>query len=441
MQSNNQLIQPENIKNKFLQVRAFLREHQNIWQREVLNYFPQSLAAFPTIWLEEIEQFSLDDLYRIDGKQEYSHLPSGHFRQFIQQCRQLEQFPTAAPKENQYPTWAWYGVRGKKKHEIQRLIPFIKTYMEQSHTESLIDIGGGVGHLARILGHYEGIPITSVDIDSSLQAKGEIRQNKYPKPAGHQDLSFYCCEFNEHFSSDHLSKIITTAESCGLVGLHTCGNLANDFLKNMISSSLESSLESSLKIGINLGCCYLKLDPDKETNLSQFAQNHMLPHTKYSLTLATRGHLKLSREEFDYKIKVKKYRYLLHLWFLKQGIDRFISVGDSPPRDYATPFADYVDLKVREALSKSEISNQQAMSFLNISRQEKQDFFENSKTQKIFWKLFHCDLIRWQVGRLLEIDLLLDRAIYALENNLQVEAIQVFDEDISPRNIALVYTK
>lgn len=422
----------EALKERLITLRSFLNRYRPLWDREVLNYYPESLQAFPSNWIQEIGQFSLDDLYELDGKQEFQHLPDGAFKSFVQECRGLEQFPILPVQEKDYPTWAWYGVKGKKKHEIMRLTPLISKYCQQKQLTGLIDIGGGVGHLARILAHYEGIPVTSVDINPKLQEKGKAREKKYPKPEGHQALDFYCCQFNQQFALEHLEKI-SNSDKQGMIGLHTCGNLANDFLKTMIATDI--------KMGVNLGCCYLKLDPKKETSLSQVAKTHPLIHTKYSLTLATRGHLKLSREEFDYKLKVKKYRYLLHLFFLEHGLTRFVSVGDSPPRDYALPFAGYVNLKIKEAMNKEEIPREIAKRLQAISDEEKNDFFAQQKRQDIFWQLFQCDLIRWQVGRLLELDIVLDRALYAYENGLEAQAFQIFDEEKSPRNIALVYTR
>jgi hypothetical protein len=52
-----------------------------------------------------------------------------------------------------------------------------------------------------------------------------------------------------------------------------------------------------------------------------------------------------------------------------------------------------------------------------------------------------ANIIRWQLGRVLELYLLLDRAIYIEERGMSVELKQFFDENLSPRNIGLLCTE
>ena len=51
--------------------------------------------------------------------------------------------------------------------------------------------------------------------------------------------------------------------------------------------------------------------------------------------------------------------------------------------------------------------------------------------------MFLCNIIRWQLGRALEVYLLLDRCLYLEEKGYQVSCLQFFDEEISPRNIGI----
>jgi hypothetical protein len=55
--------------------------------------------------------------------------------------------------------------------------------------------------------------------------------------------------------------------------------------------------------------------------------------------------------------------------------------------------------------------------------------------------MFICCLIRWQIGRALELYLLLDRAIYLEENNYTAILAEFFSENISPRNIGILATR
>jgi hypothetical protein len=55
--------------------------------------------------------------------------------------------------------------------------------------------------------------------------------------------------------------------------------------------------------------------------------------------------------------------------------------------------------------------------------------------------MFLCNIIRWQLGRLLEIYLLLDRCLFLEENGYKVKVEQYFEEALSPRNIGILALK
>ena len=55
--------------------------------------------------------------------------------------------------------------------------------------------------------------------------------------------------------------------------------------------------------------------------------------------------------------------------------------------------------------------------------------------------MFCANIIRWQFGRAIEKLIILDRAIYLKENNYKVELGELFDENISPRNIGIFAEK
>jgi len=54
------------------------------------------------------------------------------------------------------------------------------------------------------------------------------------------------------------------------------------------------------------------------------------------------------------------------------------------------------------------------------------------------WEMILANLIRWQLGRILETYLILDRALWLEESGVECEVAQIFDEQISPRNLAII---
>jgi hypothetical protein len=99
-------------------------------------------------------------------------------------------------------------------------------------------------------------------------------------------------------------------------------------------------------------------------------------------------------------------------------------------REYSRPFEDYVLLK----LEQLKINH----SFTPL---EIREFYYEDKIQFDLKAMFICCLIRWQIGRALELYLLLDRAIYLEENNYTAILAEFFSENISPRNIGILATR
>ena len=139
----------------------------------------------------------------------------------------------------------------------------------------------------------------------------------------------------------------------------------------------------------------------------------------------------MTKDDFIFKVKVKKYRYILHLYMKeKLGVNEFMGLGDSPPKHYALSFSDFVHLKLNPTDLKITDSNDQ----INL-------FYESTYAQEMFKKIFARDILRWQLGRLIELDILLDRALFAIAQGLKVNLYELFDAKISPRNIGLTLLK
>jgi hypothetical protein len=68
-------------------------------------------------------------------------------------------------------------------------------------------------------------------------------------------------------------------------------------------------------------------------------------------------------------------------------------------------------------------------------------FYESKEIQDQLRIMFICNIIRWQIGRVLEIYLQLDRCIYLEENGYIVKLEQYFKESLSPRNLGILALK
>lgn len=407
------------IKSQALALETFLNQYTLMWNDEIMNQYPD-LSHYPEEWITLLHDLCEQELYAIDCKQSVEKIKDTSFSHFMQKARELSFIPEIEESpELVIEQWAFNGVKEKKRHEIQKIVPVLKKAKEMKCFEYVVDIGGGVGHLSRVLSHYHSIPSISLDRNREFQKIGEARLAKYRRLEGSRDVRFVNINFGEKTDEECL-KTIFTPEGFNL-GLHTCGPLAR--------TVIEKTIEYKTKGLLSFGCCYYLLNPKKDFPLSQhYKENHSLKWTTFGLTLATRSHAEMTFSTYQTKERVKYYRYALHLFLIKHFDNKhFNDVGECPVKTYWGPFADYAREKLEILLP--------GHTFTNL---EFEDFYNDPATQQELRRMWLCNIIRWQLGRALEVYLLLDRYLYLEEKGFEVKIEQYFKEALSPRNIGIL---
>ena len=136
-------------------------------------------------------------------------------------------------------------------------------------------------------------------------------------------------------------------------------------------------------------------------------------------------------EEFQTKERVKYYRYCLHLFMVeKLGVEIFVTAGNAPLRAYWGEFSVYANSKLVELEIQCPYTNE-----------ELDEFYHSKPVQKRLRTMFLANIIRWQLGRVIEHYILTDRCLYLEENGFKAKMYEVFDPKISPRNIAIEATR
>lgn len=412
-----------NTKSQADQLQTFLCRYTNMWNDEIMNDYPQSLAHYPKDWIEMLDAMSPAELHAIDCKQIPNSIQGSSFAQFVSTLKELSFLPSIEVfPEIPLEDWAFNGVKKKKRHEIQKIVPLLKKLKDSINYEYVVDIGGGVGHLSRVLSHYHSIPSISLDRDHQFQKIGIERLKKYRKIEGSRDVRFVHLIFGEKGNSELLKSIFKP--SALALGLHTCGALALEVMQNSIDHHTLGLL--------NFGCCYHRLNPSIDFPLSLFYKNNnFFKLNLFGLSLATRSHAEISFLDYQTKERVKYYRYALHIFLMKHFNSKyFTDVGECQIRVYWEPFSHYIKNKLQQ---------------LNLVHHFKDEdfnqFYEDLSTQKELRVMWLCNIIRWQLGRALEVYLLLDRSEYLKEQGYEVKIEQYFNEAISPRNIGILATK
>ncbi len=406
---------------RFDEIVDFLGPLSDIWLKEVLYEYPD-LSAYPKEWIDWLSALSENDAWLIDCRKHDAFMANSPLADLNARIKELIELPREEVHPDELPSWAWNFVKEKKRHEINQIRGVLAKLHDMKEIK-VIDIGGGTGQLGRILSLYHGIPVTSIDMNGEFQELGKKRLAKYPKPEGHADLEFINTFFDETIFQRQPELETQCGENSLIVGLHTCGPLAIE--------QMRAGLKTKSRSLFNFACCYNKLDEAKDVNLSMYSKSKGLPLNQYALTLATRGHANMTITEYQFKKRVKTFRYTLQLLCLKNGIsNRLESVGSAVPSVYRGEFEDYAASK----LSYAGVDHA-------FTKEEMRKFYQDQSIQNEVERMFYANLIRWQLGRVLEMYILTDRVLWLKEEGLEPTLKQYFDEDLSPRNIGLLISK
>jgi hypothetical protein len=408
-----------NHRERFLQIKEFLKPYQKIWENEIMLMYPTPLDGYDGDWIEDLRRFQdKKDVIRLEKKDVLDYIENESLIEFYQTIEKL----CSLPKVSHYPPmpedrFTWLFIIPKKQHEIKRLAPHLNHLYKKHHIQKILDIGGGIGLLAQSLNNSYDLCVTSVDMNPELQKTGFKRHEKNAKNILNK------VQYKKVLVSQNEDFINLIDPDTMTVGLHTCGKLALDQIK--VSSN------KKVPLLVNFGCCYhtLNLHHDLQ-NISKFSKqcsSSPLWMNKFALTLACRAHKKMDEKDYDLKLKVKLFRYAIHILLHDHyGIKEIVTLGNSSPKLYDESFGTYA----LEQLKRIKVVPLQSESELN-------DFFHHKELQMLIQRMLAAGLIRNALGRVLELYLILDRAIYLEEEGYEVLVQEFFDEELSPRNIGI----
>lgn len=165
----------------------------------------------------------------------------------------------------------------KKSHEVAALCDVIASLAnDTTQNQLIVDLGCGRGALASMLSLNHGLYVSGIDVagfnvhieegrQSKIQKtfKSKVKKQRMMEEDDHQtDLSVRFRRTTLHLTnnfdlgplisecSDHFQQPFLEA---GLVGLHTCGNLASTSMQLFVNCPQARFL-------CNVGCCYHLLD-------------------------------------------------------------------------------------------------------------------------------------------------------------------------------------
>ena len=381
-----------NTLDQMLIIENTLKKYQFLWDKEPIDYYP-NLPSNTLGFISELQNYSSEELIELENLNAKARTPllSELFKDISDSLLRINQLK----QEGQINQNELRGLSVKKCHEIKRLIPIL----EELSPTLIHDIGSGKAPLSFLMAQRNlEMQFKCYDLDKTLQASA-IKKNQ-------NNMAIKRINFIHQTISSKSQLDLKEREL--LFGLHACGDLSIDLIKILIKEGTDL---------FNIPCCFHK---QTKQNLSGH-QNLKL--NKFALTLANRGQINITPKALSIRNEYKAYRYALQMIYFNKYEKQIMSLGNAHKSWYQLSFHDYVkkydqDLFYLDNLNKS--------------------FYALKKTINDYLLI---EVIRNPLGRLLEQYLLLDRILYLEKHNFKVELIELFNNELSPKNIALKATK
>ena len=370
-----------NLEKRLIKLSEFLQNTSFFWEKELLN---QDITQLPAEYYEFAKSFQNSD------SKDRASLANQNPHHKIAEELDFEGF------QKEYSNFEGLYIKQKKHHELSRIL----AYFHDNPPKSLIDLCGGVGHLPLSLRQiHPDLKSTTLDYDPELIKKGRTLSQRY------EQIQFQQIDLRNHKNQFFESEYI--------MGLHTCGDLAEHAMNYFINSDSKQFM--------NWGCCYHKTP--SHSALSKIGKAYLPQFNKFALTLAAKCHKLHTQESIKRRYQVKKYRYALALFL---GNHHDFQTGSFHQRAYQASFVDYLEY-AQEHLG------------IQIDIDKAQAFFQDNL--EYIEKLIALGFYRDHWGRVIETCIILDRALYLVEKGYQVGIIEMFDRAISPRNLTLTARK
>lgn len=357
-------------------------------------------------------------------------------------------------------------MKEKKNHEVEiisRLVAALSKARGKEHF--IIDVGDGKGYLSSRLSLEFKLKVLGIDGNQQNTKEAEKRNVRLSKTwnalvkkeADKKNVNLemdgepkrndlYKTTSKMIFASTDLSQLAAEtfpdenlADIC-LVGLHTCGNLASNSLKQFVRND-------EIKLLCSVGCCYHLLheefEPDifndevrvmDERDEAGFPLSNFLRDKKYQLG---RNGRMMAAQCFERVIENKNlpdeslfYRALFEKilrekWSREGKAPKVLKLGKLKFKSFEEYF--------RKGCKKFDID-------LNMSTEEIEELMKEYDHDRHLIKINY--FIRLLNSKVVETLILLDRYLFLLENNVDdVFLVKIFDPVISPRNYGFIALK
>ncbi|XP_069688496.1 methyltransferase-like protein 25B isoform X2 [Periplaneta americana] len=189
-------------------------------------------------------------------------------------------------------------VKPKKRHEISRMAKVTASVAQMENCQFIVDIGSGLGHLARLLAYGYGLKVCCLEAQQGLSRQARkldmelevsvskiLDKNQFASLHRPVHLSMTLdSQLTANSFTEDLKMAFGASEEVfrfGIVGLHPCGDLAP------ILMHLFVECPNAKFINI-VGCCYMKLSTGIVSGFNGYPMSKFLCTRPHSLSYGAR---------------------------------------------------------------------------------------------------------------------------------------------------------
>ncbi|XP_022669743.1 protein RRNAD1-like [Varroa destructor] len=433
----------------------FLHEHQWLIDAFVLDFFLcKHWQYIPRGWSSLLDKVTIPQIACfLEGQPRFpSKVPPLSFFAFLRLCKILPmgrrsvvcstraEMDNYAFEDTRYSLTTAFKrhMKGKKRHEIGRLAKLAAGLFEsQGSTDSkgvthVLDVGGGQGHLSRLLSFGYGLRVATLDAEGALVDKAQVFDGKVTRDLGRAKYrerlrpGFVTQEFLPPVHLERTIGVTTAAEDVefvtrtawkdptvqfGLIGLHTCGDLGPTMFRLFRESPQVKAL-------VSVGCCYHKIHhlyPLSDTLCSEQLSYEAKEVACHSIETYIRKLL----EEDPEKGRLHSFRGALEVLIDRYNPELKHTALANVKYTSGLTFEEYAVKalkKVNHVIPEEEFSSVEIAGYL--------DQWMHVAT---FFALRLC------IAPAIESLLQMDRIMYLLEAGFDVDYVPLFEPTISPR--------
>ncbi|XP_045611979.2 methyltransferase-like protein 25B isoform X1 [Procambarus clarkii] len=341
-------------------------------------------------------------------------------------------------------------LKPKKQHEVARLALIAGQIARNTCNGVMIDVGSGQGHLSRLLAYGHDVRVVCLEaqddfingakkFDNQLEmAVEKMKRRETSLPSLPPAPRHTTCLLEPHMDPQTFREVVTGAWPeldsggvvCGLLGLHTCGNLAPTMLRIFTNMSTCQAV-------VSVGCCYMKLDTHSDET-----EHPGYPMSKFVCSLP--GFM-LSYEARE----VACHAIEMYISRLKVGADNlkvhcYRAALEEIIMKY-WPHHRHAGLRSVNHAHKMEFSQYavEAVSRLRGIEIPRGDL-TSAKTKHNLARWMQVVIfysLRLLLAPVVESVVLLDRLLFLYEKGVESILVPTFDPQLSPRNHVLVAVK